>query len=83
MKDGGNCHLLCRQCHALDHANELDPSYVDVFISRNGEDAFENLRRRANSFGTFSDTGIGTILATRQAEWESLIEPDPREKAKS
>jgi len=49
----GNCHLLCRMCHSLDHNGILSPSYKDKFIERNGSDAFFELVSRSRQLPTF------------------------------
>ena len=45
----GNCHLLCRECHSEDHKGNLDPSYKDVFIGRNGKSAYFSLSSRSKT----------------------------------
>ena len=43
----GNCHLLCRECHTLDHNAKLNPSYAGTYIKRNGSDAYYSLVSRS------------------------------------
>lgn len=58
----GNCHLLCRECHSADHAGTLRPSYVELFIDRQGEAAFERLQLRSNDNTKITEEEMEFIL---------------------
>ena len=49
----GNCHILCRECHALDHNAELVTSYADTYKERFGEDKWYELSRKAHCKPSF------------------------------
>jgi hypothetical protein len=72
----GNCHLLCRQCHDLDHKGLLEPRYVDVYVDKQGEDAFLELRRRAQDSTRLTEPELLTMLHGNQQAFADMISMD-------
>ena len=76
----GNCHLLCRECHNADHAGELHPTYIEVFVDNNGEEAYESLCRRARQVGGYTDTAIGFLLEKWRNKYAEVSEGKAEKK---
>jgi hypothetical protein len=68
----GNCHLLCRICHTEDHAGNLQPSYMDVFVKRMGEGAMDELIVRQQVISPLKDFEIEDVVRRLNKQLEEL-----------
>ena len=59
----GNVHLLCRECHAKDHAGHLHPGYMRTFCDRNGVEAIADLHQRMTEIAPISTEWLEDIVS--------------------
>jgi hypothetical protein len=62
VEKDGNCHLMCRKCHRLDHDGHLEPTYARTFISRAGAAAMAKLVERSAVVAPLTEDDVFEIV---------------------
>lgn len=69
----GNCHILCGQCHHLDHMGLLDPSYRKVFEDKFGKEMLYSIHRRSREIDFMLNVQLLSKLADMRSYHAELL----------